>query len=82
MQIAAKNLKTLASLIAEHYELDEEVATGIIKEVDNWEWELANCSSEGNPTELAEINDDLRDFILNNHNTIQTLIDKAIADKA
>ena len=81
VKIAQKNLKTLASLIADQYELDEEAATGIVKAIDDWEWELSNCSTEGNPTKLIDINDDLRDFLMNNHETFDSLIKQAKADK-
>ena len=78
--IAKRNLSTLAFLIAGHYHFDQDVATEILKQIEDWEGQLAECSSSGNPTELTELNDDLRDFLLNNRGTIQPLIDQALAD--
>ena len=80
--IAKKNLGTLASLMAKEFELEEEDVTEIIKQVADWEWELSNCSTEGNPTRLADLNDDLRDFLLNNRETLDPLIKEAKANKA
>ena len=80
--IAKRNLSTLASLMADHYHFDQDVATEILKQIEDWEEQLAECSTSGNPTDLTEINDDLRNFILNNRGTIQPLIDKALADNA
>ena len=78
--IAKRNLSTLAFLIAGHYHFDQDVATDILKQIEDWEGQLAECSSSGNPTELTELNDDLRDFLLNSRGTIQPLIDQALAD--
>ena len=80
--IAKRNLSTLAFLIAGHYHFDQDVATDILKQIEDWEEKLAECSTSGNPTELTELNDDLRDFLLNNRGTIQPLIDIALADNA
>ncbi len=59
-----------------------DIVTEILKQVKGWEEKLAECSTEGNPTQLADINDDLRQFLVDNLTTIQRLIDKARADKA
>ena len=78
--IAKRNLSTLAFLIAGHYHFDQDVATDILKQIEDWEEKLAECSTSGNPTDLTELNDDLREFLLNNRETIQPLIDQALAD--
>lgn len=78
---AKKNFNTLVTLIAKQYDLEPDVVGDIIKEIDDWEYELSQCSTSGHPTELADINDNLRDFLLNNHATIQPLLDQAIRDK-
>ena len=80
--IAKKNLDTLASLLAQEFEVEVEDVTEIIKQVDNWEWELSNCSTEGNPARLADVNEDLRNFLLNNRDTLDPLIKQAKADRA
>ena len=79
---AKQNLDTLASLMAKQYDFDLEVATGIIKAINGWEDRLAECSNTGNPTRLADIDESLRNFLLENYETIQPLIDQALADKA
>ena len=79
-RIAHKNLSTLASLMADHYHFDQDIATEILKQIEDWEEKLAECSTSGNPTDLTELNDDLRDFLLNNRETIQPLIDQALTD--
>ena len=81
-RIAKENLDTLASLMAKHYRFDPEDAIDIIKQVDSWEEKLCECSTEGNPTELYQLNEDLRNFLLDNRGTIQPLIDQATRDKA
>ena len=81
-RIANQNLATLASLMAKQYDFDLEVATDIIKAIEGWEDRLAECSNTGNPTRLAEIDASLRDFLVENQETIQPLIDQALADKA
>ena len=78
--IAKRNLSTLAFLIAGHYHFDQDVATDILKQIEDWEEKLAECSTSGNPTDLTELNGDLREFLLNNRETIQPLIDQALAD--
>jgi len=75
--IAKRNLSTLASLLADYYNIDQEVATEILKKIEGWEDRLAECSTAGNPTKLTEINDDLRDFLLENGETLNTLIKEA-----
>ena len=79
--IAKRNLSTLAFLIAGHYHFDQDIATEILKQIEGWEGRLAECSTAGNPTKLADINDDLRNFLLENQETIQPLIDQALAGK-
>lgn len=61
---------------------EPEVATDIIKAIEGWEDRLAECGDMGNPTRLADIDESLRDFLVENQETIQPLIDKSIADKA
>ena len=75
--IAKRNLSTLASLLADYYNIDQEVATEILKKIEGWEDRLAECSTAGNPTKLTEINDDLRNFLLENGETLNTLIKEA-----
>ena len=68
--------------MAKQYDIEPEVATDIIKAIEGWEDRLAECGDMGNPTRLADIDESLRDFLVENQETIQPLIDKAIADKA
>ena len=79
---AKQNLDTIASLMAKQYDFGMDVATGILKQIDGWEERLAECSTSGHPTNLGELNEDLREFLMGNLDTIQPLIDQAIADKA
>ncbi len=75
--IAKRNLSTLASLLADYYNIDQEVATEILKKIEGWEDRLAECSTAGNPTTLTEVNDDLRNFLLENGEPLNTLIKEA-----
>ncbi len=80
--VAKQNLDTLASLMAKQYDFELEVATDILKAIEGWEDRLAECSNTGNPTRLADVDESLRDFLVENVGTIQPLIDQALADKA
>lgn len=79
--VAQQNLDTLAVLMAKQYDFDTDVAADILKQIEGWEDRLAECKNTGNPTRLADIDESLRDFLLENTATIQPLIDQAIADK-
>ena len=81
-RIAKQNLDTLAFLMAKQYDFGTDVATDIIKQIEGWEDRLAECSNTGNPTRLADIDESLCDFLVENVGTIQPLIDQALADKA
>ena len=52
-----------------------------LTQIEGWEDRLAECGPAGNPTSLADLNDDLQNFLLENKETIQSLIDQAIDDK-
>ena len=80
-RIAQQNLDTLAFLMDKQYGFGTDVAADIIKAIEGWEDRLAECSNTGNPTRLADIDESLRDFLVENHQTIQPLIDQALADK-
>jgi hypothetical protein len=67
--------------MAKQYGFSTDVATDIVKAIDGWEDRLAECSNKGNPTRLADIDESLRDFLMENYQTIQPLIDQALADK-
>ena len=79
--VAQQNLDTLAVLMARQYDFATDVAADIIKQIEGWEDRLAECKNTGNPTRLADVDESLRDFLLENTATIQPLIDQAIADK-
>ena len=79
--VAQQNLDTLAVLMARQYDFDTDVAADIIKQIEGWEDRLAECKNTGNPTRLADVDESLRDFLLENTATIQPLIDQALADK-
>ena len=78
---AQKNLDTIATLMAKQYGFSTDIATDIVKAIDGWEDRLAECQNTGNPTRLADIDESLRDFLMENYQTIQPLIDQALADK-
>ena len=76
---ARKNLNLLATLIAKQYDFDVDLATDILKRIEDWEEQLADCGPAGHPETLADLNDDLRDFLLNNRSSIEGLIQEASA---
>ncbi len=76
---ARKNLNLLATLIAKQYDFDVDLATDILKRIEDWEEQLADCDPAGHPETLADLNDDLRDFLLNNRASIEGLIQEASA---
>ena len=78
---ARQNLNLLATLIAKQYDFDVDIAINILERIEGWEEQLADCGPAGHPQTLADVNDDLRDFLLDNHATIQPLLDQAIRDK-
>ena len=82
---ANKNLRTLAVAMLDHYGekygFDDDEIESIIKQVPDWELELASCSTKGNGTSMLTLNEDLRNFLLNNQNYMQPLIDQAIEEK-
>ena len=79
--VAERNLDTLAFLMAKQYDFGTDVAADILKQIEGWEDRLAECKNTSNPTRLADIDESLRDFLLENAATIQPLIDQALADK-
>ena len=79
---ARKNLNLLATLIAKQYDFEQNFATEILEQIEGWEDLLADCGPAGNPTQLADLNADLRDFLLDNRATIEPLIQEARADNA
>ena len=56
-----------------------DLATDILKRIEDWEERLADCGPAGHPETLADLNDDLRDFLLNNRASIEGLIQEASA---
>ena len=56
-----------------------DLATDILKRIEDWEEQLADCGPAGHPETLADLNDDLRDFLLNNRASIEGLIQEASA---
>ena len=79
--VAKRNLDTLAFLMARQYDFGTDVAADILMQIEGWEDRLAECKNTGNPTRLADVDESLRDFLLENAGTIQPLIDQALADK-
>ena len=83
-RVAQSNLNTLVTAMAKHYEehfhLDADKIKDILTQVDGWEEQLADCSTEGNGTTMQSLNQDLQKFLTNNVGTIQKLIDEAIAE--
>ncbi|MBR4673497.1 MAG: hypothetical protein IKP00_03450 [Victivallales bacterium] len=81
---AKTNFRTLVNAMtkfySENFNLEENEIEDIIKNVDNWEWKLGNCETESGDT-LQTLNDDLRNFLLENQSVIQEGLNKAIADK-
>ena len=51
----------------------------ILKRIGDWEEQLADCGPAGHPETLADLSDDLRDFLLNNRSSIEGLIQEASA---
>lgn len=78
---ARKNLDLLASLIAKQYDFDADLAAKILERIEDWEEQLADCGPAGHPETLADLNDDLRDFLLNNRESIEGPIQEASAGK-
>ena len=81
---AKTNYRTLVTAMTkfygEQFKLEEGEIEDIIKSVDNWEWKLGNCDTKSGDT-IQTLNDDLRNFLLENQSVIQAGIDRAIADK-
>ena len=81
---AKTNYRTLVTAMSkfygEQFKLEEGEIEDIIKSVDNWEWKLSNCDTKSGDT-IQTLNEDLRNFLLENQSVIQTGIDRAIADK-
>ena len=70
----------MTKFYGEQFKLEEGEIEDIIKSVDNWEWKLSNCDTKSGDT-IQTLNEDLRNFLLENQSVIQTGIDRAIADK-
>lgn len=88
-KIAQTNLDTLVSAMAKRYDRIFKVSyeeayskiDEIIKQVDDWEEQLADCSTMDNGDSVDKLNDNLKDFLLNNFEKIQPLIDQAVGEK-
>lgn len=69
-RIAQSNFSTIANAIFDHYgkanNLEREEIEDLIKRVDGWEDKLADCEKEEFGTKLRDLNQDLKDFILDN----------------